>query len=178
MQDYLELAEKNGITLIAKGSCQFCGANTQRGIHECLEIFALDLENMELHRKENQVYRFYLVDAHVLQHPEIHGRWSNHLHLARLHLIFNYKVNWYYHLTTQLSNCINKYKVGRQDEFLSPPDIHKRGKITSTDIVKAYSEKSDLMPLLKNWANEVYDAWEDSHKTVDGIATQFLNSGL
>ena len=175
MQDYIELAKKNGITLLDKGKCQFCQANTKRGIHECLEIFSLGLENIDFHKKENQVYRFYLVDAHVLQHAEIHGRWNNHLHLTRLHLIFKYNVQWYYHLTSHLSDCLNKYKANKQDEFLYPPDIRKRGRITSVDIIEQYSKGLDIKPLLRDWAKEVYETWDDSHDVVDIVATNFLN---
>lgn len=175
MQDYIELAKKNGITLLEIGKCQFCEANTKRGIHECLEIFSLELDNINFNKKENQIYRFYLVDAHVLQHSEIHGRWNNHLHLSRLHLIFKYNVQWSYHLTSQLSDCLNKYKANKQDEFLYPPDIGNRGRITSVDIIKSYSRGSDVRPLLRQWAKEVYHTWTNSHDVVDSIATRFLN---
>ena len=48
MQDYIDLARKNGVTLLDNGKCQFCGANTQRGIHECLEIFNLGFQEIQL----------------------------------------------------------------------------------------------------------------------------------
>ena len=44
MQDYIDLAEKNGVKLVDFGNCQFCGAKTKRGIHECLEIFNLGFQ--------------------------------------------------------------------------------------------------------------------------------------
>ncbi|MFZ1806223.1 MAG: DUF5946 family protein, partial [Cyclobacteriaceae bacterium] len=94
MQDYIALAEKNGVVLLDKGKCQFCGAHTQRGIHECLEIFNLGFQDIDFSNTENHIYRFWIVDAHTLQHPEIHGRWNNHFHLTRLHLIFKYDVQW------------------------------------------------------------------------------------
>ena len=104
MQDYINFTEKNGVTLLDNGKCQFCGANTKRGIHECLEIFNLGFQDIDLTKTENHMYRFLIVDAHTLQHPEIHGRWNNHFHLLRLHLIFEYKIMWTYKLSPKLSH--------------------------------------------------------------------------
>jgi len=58
MQDDIDLADKNEITLIDNGKCQFCGANTQRGIHECLEIFDLGFQISDFSNIENHTYRF------------------------------------------------------------------------------------------------------------------------
>ena len=82
MQDYMAIAAKNGITLLANGKCQFCGAHTQRGVHECVELFNVGFQHLDFSKKENHFYRFLIVDAHTLQHSEIHGRWNNHFHLC------------------------------------------------------------------------------------------------
>jgi len=66
MQDYIDLAEKNGVTLLDNGKCQFCGGNTKRGIHECLEIFNLGFQVIDFTNIENHKYRFLIVDAHTL----------------------------------------------------------------------------------------------------------------
>ena len=92
MQDYISFAEKNGVSLLDSGACQFCGAEVQRGVHECLEIFNLGFQQIDFSNPENHLYRFFIVDAHTLQHSEIHGRWNNHFHLTRLHLIFERNV--------------------------------------------------------------------------------------
>lgn len=174
MQDYIELAHKNGITLLDSGKCQFCNAETQRGIRECLEIFSLGFENIDFNDRENQMYRFLLTDAHVLQHPEIHGRWNNHIHLTRLRLIFHYQLKWYYSMTIQLSAVLKQYKTDHQDEFLIPPAIGNRGSITTIDIAKAYDEGLDVRELIRDWAFEVYKSWKNHHGTVDEIAKMFL----
>ncbi len=150
MQDYIDLAEKNGVTLIDIEKCQFCGANTQRGIHECLEIFNIRFLEIEFSNTENHIYRFLIVDAHTLQHPEIHGRWNNHFHLSRLHLIFEYGIKWTYELSPKLSNYLNKYKAHKQDEYLYPPEPLKRGNITTTDIKEKSNSGSDCKDLIKN----------------------------
>lgn len=175
MQDYIELAEKNGVTLLDTGKCQFCGANTARGIHECLEIFNLGFQVIDFSNIENHWYRFLIVDAHTLQHPEIHGRWNNHFHLTRLHLIFKYKVIWTYQLSPKLSDHLNKYKATREDEYLVPPEMLKRGEVTTTDVWEKSTNEVECKELIKRWAREVYDKWSRHHKTVDTIAKAFLN---
>jgi hypothetical protein len=175
MQDYISFAEKNGITLLDNGKCQFCGANTKRGIHECLEIFNLGFQNIDFSKIENHIYKFLIVDAHTLQHPEIHGRWNNHFHLLRLHLIFGYKINWTYKLSPKLSDYLNKYKTDKQGEYLIPPEKLKRGKITTTDIIKESIDDKKRKGLIEKWALEVYDKWNTHHYVVDIIAKGFLS---
>ena len=175
MQDYIDLAEKNGVTLLDNGKCQFCGANTKRGIHECLEIFNLGFQVLDYSSIENHIYRFFMVDAHTLQHPEIHGRWNNHFHLTRLHLIFKYNVKWTYDLSPKLSDYLNKYKVQKEDEYLIPPEILKRGTITTTDIKEKSTNEKDCKELIRKWALEVYEKWSAHHIIVDDIAKGFLS---
>lgn len=175
MQDYIALAEKNGVTLLDKGKCQFCGANTERGIHECLEIFNLRFQDIDFANIENHIYRFLIVDAHTLQHPEIHGRWSNHFHLTRLHLIFKYDINWTYQLSPKLSDYLNKYKLQKHTECLTPPETHKRGKITTVDIKEKSTNEAISKDLIRKWAMEVYNKWNIHHKVIDIIAKGFLN---
>lgn len=174
MQNYIQLAEKNGVTLYETGPCQFCGALTKRGVHECVEIFNLGFLNFDFSRQENHKYRFYLVDAHTLQHPEIHGRWNNHFHLTRLHLIFKYNLSWSYDLSPKLSEVLNKYKKDNQDEYLLPPEVLKRGKMTSSTILKFAEDNDACKDQIENWAKEVYHLWNDEHEVVDIIAQAFL----
>ncbi len=175
MQDYIDLAEKNGVTLLASGKCQFCGANTKRGIHECLEIFNLGFQNIDFSQVENHLYRFLIVDAHTLQHPEIHGRWNNHFHLTRLHLVFKYDVKWTYKLSPKLSNYLNRYKANKPNEYLTPPEVLNRGKITTTDILENATNEAVCKALIVEWAMEVYNKWNTHHGVVDNIAKGFLD---
>lgn len=175
MQDYIDLAEKNGVTLLDTGKCQFCGANTKRGVHECLEIFNLGFQKIDFSNLENHIYRFLIVDAHTLQHPEIHGRWNNHFHLSRLHLIFKYDFKWTYQDSPKLSDCLNKYKANKPHEYLIPAEVLKRGSITSSDVIAIASKEKDCKVLIKQWALEVYENWNKYHNVVDVIAKRFLN---
>lgn len=174
MQDYINFAKKNGIQLLEKGRCQFCGAHTRRGVHECIEIFNLDIKHLDFSIPENHIYKFLIIDAHALQHPEIHGRWNNHFHLSRLHLIFKYHIHWTYNLSPKLSDCLNEYKARKPKEHLNPPNVFKRGAITSTDILRNPTTTKESKELIKNWALFVYNTWEAHQKTIDVIAIDFL----
>lgn len=175
MQDYISLAKKNGVTLAETGSCQFCGANTKRGVHECLEIFNLGFETIDFSDPQNHKYRFFIVDAHTLQHPELHGRWNNHFHLLRLHLIFTYKIAWNYSLSPKLSDYLNAYKKNRKDEYLRPPERLNRGKLTSTDILAVSEDPEKCKIYIEHWAKDVYESWSSHHALIDTIAKGFLN---
>ncbi len=174
MKDYFEFAERNGVTLLDDGPCQFCGAQTKRGIHECLEIFNLGFR-LDFSNPENHIYRFQMVDAHALQHPEIHGRWSNHFHLTRLHLIIKYDVQWTYKLSPILSNHLNEYKVKKKNEYLNPQNPFERGAVNSTEILKGLSQEQ-RKELIKRWAFEVYHKWSPYHHVVDKLAVDFLRN--
>ncbi|MBC2845232.1 DUF5946 family protein [Winogradskyella flava] len=174
MQDYTDFAEKNGVKLLKDGKCQFCGANTKNGVRECLEIFNLGFQEIDFSDTKNYIYRFLIVDAHTLQHPEIHGRWNNHFHLSRLHLIFKYNIKWTYKLSPQLSDYLNKYKLHNQGEYLNPPKILERGNIRTTDIIEKSTNETSCKDLIKKWALEVYNKWNNSHEVADYIAKEFL----
>ena len=117
-----------------------------------------------------------IVDAHTLQHPEIHGRWNNHFHLSRLHLIFKYNIQWTYQLSPKLSDYLNRYKVNHQSEYLIPPKVFERGKITTTDIRKKSTNEEDCKNAIIKWAKEVHSVWSNSHAIVDNIAKGFITN--
>jgi len=173
MQDFIDQAHKNGITLLDKGNCQFCGATYERGVFECMDHYNNGLEHLDFNNEENHLFRFLSVDAHALQHPEIHGRWSNHFHLTRLNLILDKKQTWHYKKSPLLSDYLNAYKLNRPHEFLAIPKPLERGKITTKDLSKV-TTSSECIQLIKEWADEVYQAWRSNHSTVSQIADGFL----
>ncbi len=174
MQHFTDQAHKNGVTLLGNGKCQFCGADYQRGVFECMENYNSGLERIDFSNPENHTYRFLSVDAHALQHPEIHGRWSNHFHLTRLNLILDKKQIWDYKKSPMLSDYLNAYKLTRPEEFLSVPKSLERGNITAKELVSA-STSTECFELIQKWADEVYDAWSSNHSLVSEIANGFLN---
>jgi hypothetical protein len=173
MQDFATQADKNGVTLLNKGKCQFCGADYRKGIFDCMDNYNSGLELLNFTNSEYHISRFLSVDAHALQHPEIHGRWSNHFHLTRLHLILDKKIKWDYKKSPLLSNYLNEYKLNRPHEFLTLPKPLERGNITAKDLTKA-TTADECVELINKWANEVYYAWSSNHSLVAQIADSFI----
>lgn len=173
MQDFIDQATKNGVTLFDKGKCQFCGADYQKGIFDCMDNYNNGLELLDFSNTEYHLSRFLSVDAHALQHPEIHGRWSNHFHLTRLNLILDKTQEWDYKKSPRLSSYLNEYKLKRPNEFLSIPKPFERGNITAKDLIKATTAE-ECIKLIRKWANEVYFAWSSNHTLVSQIAEGFL----
>jgi len=175
MQDYKDFAKKNGIKLLDKGKCQFCDANINKGITECIDLFNNSLDSViDFYNPINLIYKILSVDAHTLQHPEIHGRWNNHLHLTRLHLIFKYKVIWTHQSTTKLSRHLNKYKQLHKDEFLSPPKPFERGEITINQVINEPNEEEEYKKMIEKWAWGVYNSWKHHHEKIEKIAELYV----
>lgn len=174
MQDFTDQARKNGVILLNKGKCQFCGADYSKGIFDCMDNYNRGLELLDFNDPENRMSRFLSVDAHALQHPEIHGRWSNHFHLTRLNLILDKKIEWDYKKSPLLSDYLNKYKANRPNEFLVLPAPLERGNTTAKDLAKA-TTADECVELVKRWAKDVYDAWKSNHTLVSQIAADFLD---
>lgn len=172
MQNIIDQANKNRVELLDVGHCQFCGSQVDRGAFECLEIFNNAIQLLNYKNEKLHLTKFLGVDAHALQHPEIHGRWSNHFHLTRLNLILDKKVKWTYKLSPLLSEHLKQYKITKQDEILIPPPKLYRGKITAKDL--STTTTSESVELVNNWAKEVYQAWGSYHKVVSDIADNFL----
>jgi hypothetical protein len=175
MQDFIDQANKNGTILLDKGRCQFCGADYQKGIFECMDNYNNGIQFLDFNNSEHHISRFLSVDAHALQHPEIHGRWSNHFHLTRLNLILDKKQTWDYKKSPLLSNYLNVYKQNRPNEFLAVPKPLDRGKITAKDLTKA-TTSVECIEQIKKWADEVYHSWSSNHSIVSQIADGFLDN--
>lgn len=173
MQDFIDQAAKNGVKLQDKGRCQFCGAEYQKGIFDCMENYNHGLQILDFNNREHHLARFLSVDAHALQHPEIHGRWSHHFHLTRLTLILDKKQVWDYKKSPLLSDYLNNYKINRPKEILALPNLLERGRITAKDLTKAKTA-DECVELIKRWAYEVYHSWKSSHSIVTEIADGFL----
>ncbi len=173
MQDFIDQATKNGVTLLDKGRCQFCGADYQKGIFDCMDNYNNGLQLLDFNNSEHHISRFLSVDSHALQHPEIHGRWSNHFHLTRLNLILDKKQTWDYKKSPMLSDYLNAYKLNKPDEVLTIPNPLDRGKITAKDLLTS-TTANECVELIKIWADEVYKAWNANHLLVSQIADGFI----
>lgn len=175
MQDFIDQANKNGVALLDKGRCQFCGADYEKGIFDCMDNYNNGIQLLDFNNSGHQIARFLSVDAHALQHPEIHGRWSNHFHLTRLNLILDKKQHWDYRKSPLLGDYLNNYKLSRPNELLAVPKPLERGKITAKDLMKA-TTAAECIELIQKWADEVYHSWNSSHSLVSQIAAGFLDN--
>ena len=173
MQDYREFARKNSVELMSTGSCQFCGADLTGGVEECINVSNKEIDILDLSLPENHLFKFLIVDSHALQHPEIHGRWSNHFHLTRLNLILIQNVKWNYKLSPKLSEYLNKYKLIHLDEILLAPPLIIRGKTTIKDVHNTKS-KNECINSIISYAKYTYNSWNESHSIVDNIAKGFI----
>ncbi len=173
MQDFIKQAQKNGIELISKGNCQFCGADIDGGIFECMDIYNNKVLFSNYSMSNGNNTNFLMADTHALQHPEIHGRWNNHIHLIRMHVILNRSIEWNHKMTSILSNFFNKYKEKNPDEILIAPPILNRGKTTAREISSATST-IEYDELVNRWANEVFQAWNQHHQLISNIADHFI----
>lgn len=174
MQDYRSIAAKNGIELVGVGGCQFCGATTTRGVHECVELFSLGFECLDYSKPAHHRYRFLSVDAHTLQHSEIHGRWNNHFHLLRLHLMLAHSVAWSYQQSPRLSDYLNAYKRQHPTAWLQAPMPLQRGSVTTTDVAAQSINEERCKQHIELWAAAVHSAWEAHHAIIDVLALEFL----
>lgn len=176
MQSYVDIAAKNGVVLDDVGSCHFCGAVLDRSVHECMEIFELGFGGLDLASPQDHVFRFFIVDAHALQHPEIHGRWSNHFHLARLVAVLDKDVVWRYVDSPKLSAALDVHKAHVPEERLVAPRPGKRGAHTVHDVQAVRDDEAACKAEIRAWARSVHAAWTSEHQKVLPVVRGFLVS--
>ena len=172
MQNPQNYAKKNGIVLQEEGPCQFCGAAVTRGVFECHSNLQHITTILDYNDPSCYITRFLSVDAMALQHCELHGPWNNHIHLARLFLIFEKNITWDYAKTPLLSNIINQCKKNKTPSLMPPPLQH-RGYITTSDLLRAHSSE-DCKEIVKQWAKGVYDSFGMHHSFISAIAGTFI----
>ena len=137
--------------------CQLCGACVSEGVKGCFELFS----ELCLYGYTDLQYRSalsYGVDAHALQHPEIHGRKNNAAHLLRLH--------WMFERGGHAEGTVNPiwwqaYLQHSDVPILEPPP--ERGTITVVDVAPAQTPQTYAV-LMERWATDVYRAWSLHHE--------------
>ena len=175
MQQWLEQAVKNNLEIIQDGRCQLCGANTLHGVAECVETAGYITHKISHAKAVESMSLFLCVDAHALTHTQIHGRWNNHFHLARLHLILVDRIQWEYAYSPLLSEVLDVYKMNRTQEYIHSPDAAYRTKITVLDVDAAQDEKTHIA-LAWRWAHEVYASYTNGHHIVATLSQQFKDT--
>lgn len=174
MQDFLSQLAKNGVPYRATGPCQCCGAAGAGGVQECLTRANSLAERFDFRSAQAPALAslFLAVDAHALQHAEIHGRWSNHFHLLRLELVLRRGVVWTYARSPVLSQLLNAHKAAHPDEHLLAPPPGQRGTLTTAELA-AVATTAELPGFVRAWATQVFDVWRDHHAGIAALATQF-----
>lgn len=162
MNDWRNQAKKNNFKVKQNGKCQLCGAPLSNGISECVDVSSNIIHKLNHEAGIDSMTIFLCVDAHALQHAEIHGRWNNHFHLTRLNLILNENIKWNYKLSPLLSEVVDSYKASRLEERIIPPEIGKRGNTTVLDVSNT-SNDEEYIKVVNKWALEVYNSFEKGH---------------
>jgi hypothetical protein len=154
MQDFRQQAAKNGVTLVESGACQFCGAAVERGVAECLDLLG-ELAGRLRNERAYAAMHLFSVDAHALQHPEVHGRLNNHVHLLSLCLMLERGASA---AMGSRKPAVEKFlALGREWPALAPPPVGERGRLTVKDVAEAAAE--ERAELARRWGEQVWGAW-------------------
>jgi hypothetical protein len=147
--------------------CMCCGAVVAESVKGCWEAFT-GLSERAYGEPIIMAAHFYAVDAHALQHPEIHGIKNNAAHLLRLHWLFAH------HATARVAEIPRWWQhylnVGPVP-ILDPPA--NRGALTVMDVVNA-GPPEQIAARMQDWARAVYAAWHAHHAWAEGQLRQLL----
>lgn len=136
--------------------CHCCGARVEAGLQGCFELFS-EVCVLGYSDPRYSGATFYGVDAHALQHPEIHGKKNNAAHLLRLSWIFEYKE---YGRSGTVPKWWQEYTQRSDLPYLEPPQA--RGELTVVDVAGAKTPQAHA-ELMQQWALSVYQAWHTHH---------------
>lgn len=150
--------------------CHICGASITDGLKGCFEQFAELGTKSYVNPNYGRSY-FYGVDAHALQHPEIHGKKNNAAHLLRLCWLFAYDQHEQSHLVPK---WWQQYLSRAEIPILEPPLFKQRGNITIATILQAQNDEEHLQ-LMRDWAESVYQAWQAHHDWAKAELTQIFS---
>ncbi|HVB33837.1 MAG TPA: DUF5946 family protein [Patescibacteria group bacterium] len=158
MQDFRRLAAKNGAAIQDSGPCQFCGAPVEGGAEACLRLLDELSERTRAEKSYAQAHLFS-VDAHALQHPELHGRLNNPVHLLSLCLMLERGSSA---AAGSRKPAVEKFlALGRQWPPLEAPPAGYRGILTAKSVLEASAAERALVA--REWAEEVWQVWQPHH---------------
>nr|WP_315472476.1 DUF5946 family protein [uncultured Undibacterium sp.] len=177
MPKWVEQAAKNDLEILEDGQCQLCGSDTLHGITECVNTAGKITHKISQEKGIQHMTIFLCVDAHALQHTLIHGRWNNHFHLTRLHLILQDGVQWNYDLTTVLNEVLDDYKQHHPNETSIEANAQHPLAITVID-VDASQDEEEYVALVWQWAEQVYASFSENHAIASTLAARFQKKWL
>ena len=138
-------------------ACPYCGAAIADGDADCQPLYAEFLYKL-YNNPGYAAVAFLTVDAHALQHPEIHGYKNNAFHLLRL----------YWQLEFGGDALHDRGPRWLQVQFDGKVDVPKldapaqRGAITVADAMRAETVP-ELAALVQQWGQAVWGAWSQYH---------------
>jgi len=137
------------------------------GAKGCFERFAAVLEQGYRDRRYSAA-SFYGVDAHALQHPEIHGKKNNAAHLLRLCWVIEYDAHAQ---SGTVPAWWQRYTARTDIPILAPPTA--RGLVTVVDLATAATPDAYASGM-RGWAEAVYAAWDAHHRWARGELARML----
>jgi hypothetical protein len=158
MRLFQKQAVKNLSPSEERSPCPYCGAAIGSGADACLRLVAQLAERARAEKDYAQAH-LLSVDAHALQHPELHGRLSNHVHLLSLSLMLERGANA---SIDSRKPAVEKFlALGRDWPPLDPPPAGQRGNLTVRNVLDASPVERPL--LARQWAEEVWQTWRPHH---------------
>ena len=115
---------------------------------------------------------FLCVDAHALQHPEIHDTWRKLFHLSRLRLILEDGIQWEYGFSPRLNQQVTEYKWNHPSLRMAVPPIGSRGSMTVTDLSTESGEQAYIDGVWK-WSREIYNAYAPACELAGELGASF-----
>lgn len=140
--------------------CKYCRASIPKRTRDCFEYYS-EIMTSKFSTEEFRKFQIYCVDAHALQHPELHGVKNNFYHLLSLCYSFEFKkgpVNY---------NDI-KFLQQRTNSSKDIPNLigpANRGSMTINSI-ENISDKLLFEKISREWAFEVWNCWSDYHALI------------
>lgn len=156
MQTIEDYARKSGVSLQKEGSCQFCGSRVTGGVYQCFEIFHRIAGEASNPNDIKASVQLIIVDAHALQHSEVHGVRNNNYHLLRLLGIYRHETSS--RIRANYSFLSPILDLNNSIPYLESPIAGDRGTLTVTDVVDSKGN-SQLIETINNWGRDVFKAW-------------------
>ena len=152
--------------------CAGCGAKIEGGLEGCQNLFATLLAREYTDFAYAKMNSF-TVDAHALQHPEVHGV-KNIAHLIRLCWLIEHNGNP--HIGMHGPPWFVKHLDG---DYRPPPlEIPKnRGAITVVEVAQAQTSEA-YEKLARAWGRSAWDAFALHHHWARSELRQILGDGL
>ncbi len=138
-------------------TCRYCGASIPKRARNCFEYYS-EIMTSKFSTEEFRKFQIYCVDAHALQHPELHGIKNNFYHLLSLCYSFEFKKE-------PLNYKDIKFLQQRANSTKDIPTLMvpaNRGTM-SINTIENISEKDQFEKTSREWAFEVWNTWSRYH---------------